>query len=528
MRLLKSVTIENFKAIGEPVTIDLAPVTLLFGPNSAGKSSIIHALHYAYEVLARHNLDADRTLIGGEAVELGGFRNLVHRHETDRPIVLQFELDLTETDLPEFHTAYHTSVSELERAFSGWENVWSAEVGLEIAWSELLARPYVQSYSISINHDRVGLIECSPDGKQIDLLWMDYAPLLLADEGIEDRDDEVLERTSAVFDLVRNELIDDDMQYRMGLHQTNDALPNWRNVLLIDESVWEDKESNTTDIREVTEQISRFVVGPGELLTRALQKLLYIGPLRDVPSRNIIPSRSPDPARWSSGMAAWDILAVAPLTLLDRVNEWLSASERFAAGYQVVSEAYREVSLQTPLGTALESGELLDEEGLQEEFKRLLIHRRVRVLDMTTGIVLFPQDLGVGLSQMLPIVVAAVYGRETMTVVEQPELHLHPAIQVEMGDLFIEESRRNESSFLIETHSEHLLLRLLRRIREASAGDLEPGDPTFSKEELAVYFIETDADKKSASVRRLMVTDDGDFTGPWPRGFFEERAKELF
>src|SRR5262245_31751848 len=114
------------------MTVELKPVTLLFGPNSAGKSSVIQALHYAYEVLARHNVDADRTLMGGEAVELGGFRNIVHRHERDRAVTLKFDLDLVQADLPEFHTPYHTSLSDLENAFAGWENVDSAAVRLVV------------------------------------------------------------------------------------------------------------------------------------------------------------------------------------------------------------------------------------------------------------------------------------------------------------------------------------------------------------------------------------------------------------
>ena len=66
--MITSIAIENFKAIRDRVTFDLKPITLLFGPNSAGKSSILHALHYAREVFERHNLDADRTVAGGKTI----------------------------------------------------------------------------------------------------------------------------------------------------------------------------------------------------------------------------------------------------------------------------------------------------------------------------------------------------------------------------------------------------------------------------------------------------------------------------
>lgn len=81
---------------------------------------------------------------------------------------------------------------------------------------------------------------------------------------------------------------------------------------------------------------------------------------------------------------------------------------------------------------------------------------------------------------------------------EQPELHVHPAIQVGMGDLFIRAVRadpdqvRAGKSLLIETHSEHILLRLLRRIREMSQGELPPGVAGLKAEDLAIVYVEGD------------------------------------
>lgn len=58
--MIISFTVKNFKAIGEePVQIELKPITLLFGANSAGKSSIFHALNYAYSVFHDYSLNAE-------------------------------------------------------------------------------------------------------------------------------------------------------------------------------------------------------------------------------------------------------------------------------------------------------------------------------------------------------------------------------------------------------------------------------------------------------------------------------------
>ena len=84
---IHSITIQNFKGIGPRVKIDMKPVTLLFGPNSAGKSTILHAIHYAHAVLESSNPDVGRTRLGGD-IDLGGFANLVHDHDLDAPVFL--------------------------------------------------------------------------------------------------------------------------------------------------------------------------------------------------------------------------------------------------------------------------------------------------------------------------------------------------------------------------------------------------------------------------------------------------------
>ena len=91
--ILKALPLENFKGIREPVRIEFAPLTLLFGPNNAGKSTIVQALMYAREVLERNNCDAERTELGGDVVDLGGFRSLVYQHDLARSIRMRFELD---------------------------------------------------------------------------------------------------------------------------------------------------------------------------------------------------------------------------------------------------------------------------------------------------------------------------------------------------------------------------------------------------------------------------------------------------
>ncbi|MFW6106883.1 MAG: hypothetical protein ACOC8H_01855 [bacterium] len=70
--MITNISIENFKGIRERIEFDLKPLTLLFRPDSAGKSTILHALHYAREILDRRNPSPVRTVVGGKLVDLEG------------------------------------------------------------------------------------------------------------------------------------------------------------------------------------------------------------------------------------------------------------------------------------------------------------------------------------------------------------------------------------------------------------------------------------------------------------------------
>jgi len=149
------------------------------------------------------------------------------------------------------------------------------------------------------------------------------------------------------------------------------------------------------------------------------------------------------------------------------------------------------------------------------------------MINVHTGVSSPLKDVGVGVSQVLPIVIACLSGKNKTFAIEQPELHLHPAAQTELGDLFIESiQENNHNSFIIETHSEHLILRLLRRIRETAEGELPDGCKPLKPEDLAVLYVRPG--EEGADVIELPVNKNGEFDRPWPNGFFAERAKELF
>jgi predicted ATPase len=148
------------------------------------------------------------------------------------------------------------------------------------------------------------------------------------------------------------------------------------------------------------------------------------------------------------------------------------------------------------------------------------------------------EDVGVGISQIIPVL-CAIEGN-CRVYIQQPELHLHPKHQSHLGDIFIERvnselsdiidfelKRLPEASYCIETHSEHILLRILRRIRENYRSDIKNKLFSFSASQLSVLYVDRD-DNGDSKVIHLRVADDGTFIDRWPHGFFTERDVDLF
>lgn len=145
------------------------------------------------------------------------------------------------------------------------------------------------------------------------------------------------------------------------------------------------------------------------------------------------------------------------------------------------------------------------------------------IWDQHNDISVEPNEIGTGVSQLMPLIVAAITQKGGLVACEQPELHLHPRVQVAIGDLLSQNTEH--VNYLIETHSEHLILRLLKRIRQNTDKELPFGFKAFTKEKIAINYLEPS--KEGVKVKKIRVDDDGEFKDRWPQGFFSERRQEL-
>ena len=124
-------------------------------------------------------------------------------------------------------------------------------------------------------------------------------------------------------------------------------------------------------------------------------------------------------------------------------------------------------------------------------------------------------DVGFGVSQVLPVLVLCYYVPEgSILILEQPEAHLHPKVQSELADLLIEVVQSRKLQIILESHSEHLLIRLMRRIAEEQ----------ILADDTAFYFCEMN--EGASRAERLNVDDYGNITN-WPQNFFGDEMGDL-
>lgn len=124
-------------------------------------------------------------------------------------------------------------------------------------------------------------------------------------------------------------------------------------------------------------------------------------------------------------------------------------------------------------------------------------------------------DVGFGVSQILPVITLCYYAPEGSTLLlEQPEIHLHPAVQAGLADVFVDAARNRNIQIILESHSEHLLRRLQRRVAEAA---LKP-------EDAALYFCSME---KGVSHLIPLHLDIFGTIENWPEDFFGDEFGEI-
>lgn len=544
--MITKIAIENFKGIRDRLEFELKPITMLFGANSAGKSTVLHALHLAREVFERHNLNPDRTVAGGDYVDLGGFEGFVHGRDRTREVAVELTVEVEESGFPDFGANYEAAAALLDVDFATFvRSASTCSVEVRLAWSVTHRQPHVSCTKVAIDGETLAILRADSNlgGAFFDTLNTQHGSLtkvgdLRVDghEQVELFDDETL--LTRALESVRP-LLAASSDSPLELAGRGDALPDFGEPLEFsvepvelspppkgssDQELqrFQERRSEADQLAAFAEEfakaLSEVVFGPLQLVCDALTSFRYLGPLRETPPRNYQTPRFPDASRWASGLGAWDALHSAPDSFVAEVGDWLGDEDRLDSGYRVERTRYKELNLGDPYIRKLLAGRAFDEadDSSPAGLESTPSMSRLVIVPNGSDLELRPHDVGIGISQVVPVVAMALDGEKRLLAIEQPELHLHPRLQADLGGLFAAAVRKPRGHwFIVETHSEHLVLRMQRLVREG----------VLSHADVNVLYVSNVA--KGTAVSTLRLDNEGDFVDEWPGGFFPERLREL-
>ncbi|MCA8998951.1 MAG: AAA family ATPase [Planctomycetaceae bacterium] len=595
--MITGIAIENFKGISDRIELEFKPITLLFGSNSAGKSSVLHALHYLREIFVNGNVDAVDSEIGGEFVDLGGLPHMIHgrdrnsqmrfrisatvdfkEHEHNSELKYQYYPDMLDYSSYQRLQLTPDLLGQLKRRCTDdsneslpyWNGLWFREPIRTVDVDVVVKEGKIDLYSVWINNEFVGEIKLGKAGipllvrlnsnhpvipthfwKVEDVDEYDYELLSLPGEieGLDDDwDPRIEQRALAELKRVSDRILKPNNANENGISWAQNALNEFESEDPGDGKEWGFFVNGCTngglpplespiypgnvhaDFLSFSEASNTLMLYadvlmgfPGRVIRNGLNDFLHLGPIRDL-HRHESPLTRHELNDWSSGTAAWTVLEKSDDLLVDKVSDWLSSEKKLSSGFRierknfyVVAEEDLEAFVETLNDPGQTTGEALPKSSRKA---------RTRILKQDGNLMMRPHDLGVGISQVLPVVVMALHDEKRLLLFEQPELHLHPRMQAELGDLFIESALGETShSVVIETHSEHLILRLLRRIRETEKGNAPP-EFQLRTDQIAIYYL--DGREGATKACRIDVDVEGRFIQPWPDDFFEIDFRERF
>lgn len=222
-------------------------------------------------------------------------------------------------------------------------------------------------------------------------------------------------------------------------------------------------------------------------IRRELESISYLGPLRRKPERDYPWNKTKPGEVGIDGRSAIDALLASALLKGEGQNDIVKGVSFWLARMKVAD------SLE------------VRQQGRSNRYE-LIVHR--------DGVACNLRDVGIGVSQVLPVLVVAYFAQAGSTIVlEEPEIHLHPLAQSVLAELFVTISEQRKVQFIVETHSEHLFRRMqtLMARKQVDAKDA------------AMYFVERDGGL--AKLRELDLDEYGRVKN-WPDGFFGDALGE--
>jgi len=502
---VKAIRLENFMAFADTGWLELRPITLLFGRNSSGKSVVIRALRLLKQSLDHVSEHKPFVFSSENGVDLGRFETTVHKQALKEPITFHFRCDLSRATTNVLE-ALSERINRLligggHRPIPSKDMSTDLDISLSFAWDQ--KNRYVVPIAIQIicpwdTVEELGrhvifsaerhMEEIEKQGSWVWLdEWVPWSELLYEHESSKDESP----WASATFSL------------SVGFWPRLTALPGKK---------LPDDPKSATDFGLIANLLSEFQA----IIEEFLRSIEYLGPVRPAPTRAYSLDQF-EKRRWEQrGLKAFIRYLSEDVDeeKVNQISEWI---RRLDLGAAVKPTKYYAGDLG-----------LMSEVNVDESLKNLKVNL---------------VDVGFGASQVLPILVQSVLAEPgKLVIIEQPELHLHPRAQASLADLFVDQiyklvedktkpegfRRDDNAHFLLETHSEHILLRLRRWTTEHEQGKrkLSSENKYLELKELAAYFVHRGEGKVNSAITLLAINKFGEFENI-PEGFEDFFSDDL-
>jgi len=481
--MLENITLENFKAFKSLNQLALRPVTILSGINSCGKSSILQSILLLKQTVESKNPN-QTLLLNGRFVHLGAFENVVYEKNLDNTIKFKFSFNVRPVDFTLARRSRHQApLSFLFRGmvgdrtlFSRGEHLISYEVNVKASTKP--AKRYLGS--LVVPHACFDLVTRTPDGE------------IIPGSRIE-----MTIKESDAYDLKWRNL--ESYGEDIPKSGTGEANITFTNLFPMSITVPGEPGSNRK-----THAATYLAYRMGDIFQSILSSFTYIGPLREEPSRRYIYEDEIVEIGTKGENAAYIYLSEQEDDIKPPSYFYNSRSDSFVA-------ESGPLKLSIALSRWLDLMKITD---FRAEPVNEIIYLKLNSSSSRKTRVNIA-DVGFGVSQIFPILLEGLrMPRGSTLLLEQPEIHLHPNLQMQMADYFISLALSGKR-VIVETHSDHIINRLVRRIVEDVNLNL--------KDQIAIYFIRPNVD---GAVFEEIKIDDKRGIINWPEDFFDQTALE--
>jgi len=465
--MLDNITLENFKGFQKLNNLKIKPITILCGTNSCGKTSILQSILLLKQTLESKNPN-QTLLLNGRFVKLGYFQDLIFQKKENSSVKL--------------------SINIKDKGNSKFQNFSNFIQPTENAHrKQFLFNTYIQ---VDIDFQYIN------DTLLIDKLHF-QSTLENSDSSFSNLSINIAKNNSDYFIKWNNIKIEEKWT-----GETNAAL-NFSNIFNV--------SLDLDNIKDFTEKYKRQVelsnlVGIFSLINDCLKdeyaKITYLGPLRGEPEREYIYRNEIMEVGNKGENAAFIFLSQQEKPIKDHFF-YNKNTDNF--------EKIQETDLKHAVNKWLNQMNIKDFEAKILN-KIIYLNLAASSYDSTeVGIA----DVGFGVSQIFPIVLEGLrMDKGNTLLLEQPEIHLHPNLQMQLSDYFISLALSGKN-IIAETHSDHIINRLVRRIVEDEKHNLS--------DLIGIYFIKP---SENGSVFEEINIDESKGITNWPIDFFDQTANE--